>query len=45
MRKGTIVAEMLTFLSKKIEMKHVQGIWCGSYAHLKIVKVRDGKKT
>ena len=28
--KGTIVAELLTFLSEKIEMKYVQGIWSGS---------------
>ena len=42
--KETIVAELLTFLSEKIEMKHVQGIWCGSYEYLKTVKVRDGKK-
>ena len=42
--KETIVAEMLTFLSEKIEMKYVQGIWCGSYEYLKTVKVRDGKK-
>ena len=32
--KETIVAEL----------KCVQGIWCGSYEHLKTVKVRDGKK-
>ena len=43
-RKETIVAELLTFLSEKIEMKYVQGIWCGSYEFLKTVKVRDGKK-
>ena len=42
--KETILAELLTFLSEKIEMKYVQGIWCGSYEYLKIVKVRDGKK-
>ena len=41
---GTIVAELLTFLSEKIEMKNVQGIWCGSNEHLKTVRVRDGKK-
>ena len=29
--KGTIVAELLTFLSEKIVMKYVQGIWCGSF--------------
>ena len=40
--KETIVAELLTFLSEKIEMKYVQGIWCGSYEYLKTVKVRDG---
>ena len=38
--KETIVAELLTFLSEKIEMKYVQGIWCGSYEYLKTVKVR-----
>ena len=42
--KETIVAELLTFLSEKIEMKYVQGIWCGSYEYLKTVKIRDGKK-
>ena len=42
--KETIVAELLTFLSEKIEMKYVQGIWCGSYEYLKTEKVRDGKK-
>ena len=42
--KETIVAELLTFLSEKIEMKYVQRIWCGSYEYLKTVKVRDGKK-
>ena len=36
--KETIVAELLTFLSEKIEMKYVQGIWCGSYEYLKTVK-------
>ena len=42
--KETIVAELLAFLSEKIEIKHVQGIWCGSCEYLKNVKVRDGKK-
>ena len=42
--KETIVAELLAFLSEKIEMQYVQGIWCGSYEHLKTEKVRDGKK-
>ena len=42
--KETIVAELLAFLSEKIEMKYVQGIWCGSYEYLKIVKVRDERK-
>ena len=42
--KETVIAELLTFLSEKIEMKYMQGIWCGSYEHLKTVKVRDGKK-
>ena len=44
MWKETIVAELLTFLSEKIEMKYVQGIWCGSYEYLNTVKVRHGKK-
>ena len=42
--KETIVAELLTFLSEKIEMKNVQGIWCGSNEHLKTVRVRDGEE-
>ena len=42
--KEAVVAELLTFLSEKIEMKYVQRIWCGSYEYLKTVKVRDGKK-
>ena len=42
--KETVIAELLTFLSEKIEMKYVQGIWCGSHEYLKTVKVRDGKK-
>ena len=42
--KETIVAELLAFLSEKIEMKYVQGIWCGSYEYLKTVKVRDERK-
>ena len=42
--KEKMVAELLTFLPEKIEMKYVQGIWCGSYEHLRTVKVRDGKK-
>ena len=42
--KETIIAELLTFLSEKIEMKYVQGIWCGSYEYLNTVKVRDGTK-
>ena len=33
--KETIVAESLTFLSEQIEMKYVQGIWCGSYEYWK----------
>ena len=40
----TVIAELLSFLSEKIEMKLVQGIKCGSYEYLKTVKVRDGKK-
>ena len=42
--KETVIAELLSFLSEKIEMKYVQGIKCGSYEYLKTVKVRDGKK-
>ena len=42
--KETVIAELLSFLSEKIEMKWVQGIKCGSYEYLKIVKVRGGKK-
>ena len=42
--KETVIAELLSFLSEKIEMKYVQGIRCGSYEYLKTVKVRDGKK-
>ena len=42
--KETVIAELLSFLSEKIEMKWVQGIKCGSYENLKTVKVRDGKK-
>ena len=43
--RETIVAELLAFLSEKIEMKHVQGIWSGSYEYLKMktMKVRDEK--
>ena len=40
----TIVAELLAFLSEKIEMKYVQGIWSGSCEYLKNMKVRDEKK-
>ena len=42
--KDTVIAELLSLLSEKIEMKLVQGIKCGSYEYLKTVKVRDGKK-
>ena len=42
--KETVIEELLSFLSEKIEMKWVQGIKCGSYEYLKNVKVRDGKK-
>ena len=42
--KETVIAELLSFLSKKIEIKVVQGIKCGSYEYLKTVKMRDGKK-
>ena len=42
--KETIVAELFAFLSEKIEMKYVQGVWSGSYEYLKTMKVRDEKK-
>ena len=42
--KETIVAELLAFLSEKIKMKYVQGIWSGSYKYLKTMRVRDEKK-
>ena len=42
--KETVIAELLTFLTEKIEMKNVQGVRCGSYEYLKTVNVRDGKK-
>ena len=33
--KETVIAELLSLLSEKIEMKWVQGIKCGSYEYLK----------
>ena len=42
--KETIVAELLTVLSEKIEMKYVQGIWCGTSEFSSTVGVLDGKK-
>ena len=39
--KETIVAELLTLLSEKIEMKYVQRIRCGSYEYLKTLKVGE----
>ena len=36
--KDAIMAELLAFLSEKIEMKYVQGTWCGSYEYLKTMK-------
>ena len=42
--KETVIAELLVFVSEKIEMKYVQGIWRGSYEYLKTMKVRDEKK-
>ena len=42
--KEMVIAELLSFLSEKIETKFVHGIKCGSYEYLKTVKVRDGKK-
>ena len=40
----TVVAELLAFLSEKIELEHVQGIWSANYEYLKTMKVRDEKK-
>ena len=42
--KETIVGELLAFLSEKIEMKHVQGIWRRNFEYLKSLKVRDERK-
>ena len=42
--KEEIIAELLTFLSEKIEIKYVQGIRRGSYEYLKTTKVRDERK-
>ena len=42
--KETFVTELLAFLSEKMEMKHVQGIWSGSYEYLKAMNVRDERK-
>ena len=42
--KETVVAELLAFLSGKIEMKCVQGIWSGSYEYLKTMNVRGERK-
>ena len=42
--KETTIAELLAFLSEKVEMKYEQGMWCGSYWYLKTMKVRDLKK-
>ena len=33
--KETVIAELLAFLSEKIEMKYAQGIWCSSYEYLR----------
>ena len=41
--KEKIIEELLSFLSEKIEMKRVQGIKCGSYEYLKIVKCVTGR--
>ena len=43
-RKETVIAELLAFLSEKIEMKCVKGILCGSYENLKTMKVCHDKK-
>ena len=42
--KETIVVELLAFLSEKIDMKYVQGIWSGIFEYLKTMKVRDERK-
>ena len=42
--KEEVIAELLTFLSEKIEIKYVQGIRHGSCEYLKTTKVRDEKK-
>ena len=42
--KETIVAELLTFLSEKIEMKYVQGIWCGTCEILEICESTSRKE-
>ena len=39
MREGDICRS-----SEKMEMKYVQGIWCGSFEYLKTLKVRDERK-
>ena len=41
--KEEVIAELLTFLSEKIDIKYVQGIRHGSYDYLKTTKVRDEK--
>ena len=42
--KEEVSAELLTFLSEKIEIKYVQGIRHGSYDYLKTTKVRHERK-
>ena len=42
--KEEVIAELLAFLSEKIEIKYVQRIRQGSYEYVKTTKVRDKKK-
>ena len=42
--KEEVSAELLTFLSEKIEIKYVQGVRHGSYEYLTTTKVRDERK-
>ena len=42
--KEEVIAQLLAFLSEKIEIKYVQGIQHGSYEYLKNTRVRDKKK-
>ena len=42
--KEEVIAELLSFLSEKIEINCVQGIRHGSYEYLKTMKVREKRK-